>query len=148
MIRGRSTDEHKKATGSWRPSNSDAARARQLSDKVYALPSHDEIPDPELPLREKGLLKYYELCGRLYRQGKLTRAARDAAEQIAVMHQDQFERLQAGKRVPAYITQTIQRNMSILNLIEETEKLTAKEPDKPNRFAHAGFPNQRGRRRV
>lgn len=145
---GFNTDEMKKASGSWRPSNSDAVRARKLSEKVFALPTHDEIPDPELPLRTKGLKKYYELCGQLHRQGKLTRFARDAAEQVATLFQDQHERMAAGKRVPAYITQNIQRLMGQLALIEDTEKVTEMRPDVPNPFEHSGFPNMRGRRRV
>lgn len=125
-----------------------AAMAERAAQKIFTLPGYQDIPDPSLPLGMIGLKKYFELCGQLYRQGKLNRATRDAAEQVAVMYQDQHARLTEGKRVPAYVTQVIQRNMSILNLIEETEKLSVADPERPNRFEHCGFPHMRARRRA
>jgi hypothetical protein len=99
--------------------NRDERRARQLAEKVFAGPGFIDVPDPSMPLSDFEQRKYFELCGRLVAQGKLTAATRDGVEQIAILYGAQYQRLSCGQRVPAYITRDIARLTANLRLVED-----------------------------
>jgi hypothetical protein len=118
-IRERKTDAERKASGSWRPSNSSEAQDRRIAENIYAGPGYQDVPDPEMPLAGVGQKKYFELCGKLLEQGKLTYTTRATAEQVAILTEAQHQRLVCGQRIPVYLTRDISRFMALLKLSEE-----------------------------
>jgi hypothetical protein len=113
------SDERRKASGSFRPSNSEEARGRRLSAKVFAGPGFQDIPDPEFPFGEYGLRKYFELAGRLLREGKLSRATQQIAEQLAIQYEIQHQRASCGQRQQATASNNIMKFLALLKLSED-----------------------------
>lgn len=117
------SDEEKRITGSYRPSNSEAARARKLAENVFAGPGFTDVPDPTLPLSPFEQRQYFEVCGRVLAQGRLTDSTRKIAEQMALLYGQQHQRLTCNERVPAYITRDLMRLTASLKLVEDTQPI-------------------------
>ncbi|GJD59608.1 hypothetical protein [Methylobacterium dankookense] len=137
----RKSDDERRASGSYRPSTSSAARDRRIADNIYAGPGFRDVPDPEYPLGDFGQRKYFELAGRLLAEGKLSRAMRDTAEQVAILSEIQHQRMACGERVPAYLTRDISRHLAMLKLAEDTTPIGgnvgARAQENPFRFCGA-----------
>lgn len=118
--RSRKSDDERKANGTYRPSRSSEALDRRIAANVFAGPGYQDVPDPEYPLGDFGQRKYFELAGRLLREGKLSRATRDITEQVAILYEIQRQRMACGDRVPAYLTRDISRHLAMLKLAEDT----------------------------
>lgn len=113
------SDEQRKASGSFRPSNSEEARGRRLSEKVFAGPGFVDIPDPDYPFGEYGLRKYYELAGRLLKQGKLSGSTMQIAEQLAIQYEIQHQRASCGQKPGTSTTAVIMRLLALLKLTDD-----------------------------
>jgi hypothetical protein len=113
------SDEHKKASGSFRPSTSEETRTRRLSEKIFAGPGFVDIPDPDYPFGEYGLRRYYELAGRLLKQGKLSGSTLQIAEQLAIQYEIQQQRASCGQRVSSGTTTLIMRLLALLKLTDD-----------------------------
>jgi hypothetical protein len=137
------TDAEKKAAGTYRKGTvSEAAHARKLSENVYAHPTFQDVPDPQLPFNDVGMKKYFEVCGMLLGQGKLTAVTRDIAEQIALLVQDQHTRLAKGLMATAFSTNQLQRLLSMLKIADEASPIGIMTADRMNRFRSSGSPNR------
>lgn len=113
------SDEQKKANGSFRPHKSEAVRTQRLSEKVFAGPGFVDIPDPEFPFGEFGLRKYYELGGRLLRAGKLSHSTQQIAEQLAIQYEIQHQRASCGQPVRVMNTTNIMKLLALLKLTDD-----------------------------
>ena len=142
MPRGglRKTDEELQASGTFRPSRSNAAKDRRLAENIFAGPGFQDVPDPEYPLGNFGQRKYFELCGRLLNEGKLCAGTRATAEQVAILMESQRADMASGKRVPAYLTREISKQLALLRLAEDLTPIggNVSVQQKPNRFAACG----------
>jgi hypothetical protein len=119
----RKSDEHRKLTGTFRPSDSDAAKARRLAEKVFAGPAFKDVPDPTLPLSRYAERIYFQFAGRLLDQGKLTASTAEICELIAVVKDDQHIRVTSGKTVPTYSIRELSKHIASLKLIEDTQPI-------------------------
>lgn len=117
------SDEEKKARGTFDPRYSEEARGRRLSDKLFAGPGYQDVPDPENPLTDYEQKIYFELCGQLLRQGKLTMSTRDIAEEVALLKGSRRMKIECGLKVPAYITRDIMNYSGKLKLVEDTSPI-------------------------
>jgi hypothetical protein len=135
-------DAEKRRRGTYRPENSDAALAERAGAKVVTGPWLPAIPEPDLPLNEIGRRKYDELAKSLFDQNKLTTATRDIAQQIAILHQGQYELLSSGKPVRASMVNEISKLLDKLKIAEDAP--TIENPHgKINKFSGCGFSNRR-----
>jgi hypothetical protein len=131
-------DDEKRRRGTFRADRSEEARAQAAAAKVVTGPWLTSIPEPELPLNEVGRKKYDELTKVLFDANKLTAVTRMAAEQVAVLFQEQHARLSAGKSVPASLSDKLQRALSTLKIAEDAKPIENPE-GKKNKFARCGF---------
>lgn len=131
------SDDEKKARRTFRPNQSVAVMEEKRAAKVVTGPWLHQIPEPGLPLGDVGRKKYDELTKMLFDQNKLTVSTVGLAEQAAVLYQEQHKRLTAGRDVPAYLADKIQRALSGLKIAENAAPIT--NPDRENKFQHVGF---------
>lgn len=132
------SDEEKRRRGTFRADRSEEARGDAAAANVVTGPWLTSIPEPELPLNEHGRRKYKELTEVLFSANKLTAITRMAAEQVAVLFQEQHSRLSAGKSVPASLSDKLQRALSTLKIAEDARPIDNPEGRK-NKFARCGF---------
>lgn len=140
----RLTDSEKRAAGKdIDPRWSDEGRARRISENVYRFPMLDDPPDPEMPLDDVGLRKYFELAGILLRAGKLNTVNRGLCEQAAVLVMGQHKLLSDGKQLPAYSTRELKSILLALRLTDDAQPTGPSVQARQNsRFARFGAPNR------
>lgn len=134
----RLSDSEKKRRGTFRADQSEEVMTEAAAAKVVSGPWLSSIPDPELPLGETGKKKYDELTKALFDQNKLTAITRLLAEQAAMLFEQQYLRLSAGKPIPASLSDKLQRALSQLKIAEDAKPIANPE-GKRNRFAGSGF---------
>lgn len=137
------TDAEKGANGGRvDPRFTEEAQAERILGNILRHPAYrDDIPDPEKPLDAVGVRKYFEMAGILFRAGKLTTISRDLCEQAAIMHMEQVKLMEAGKRVPAYISKELKSILAQLQLMDNAKPTGAslQQSQRTNRFAGFGF---------
>lgn len=134
----RLSDDEKRRRGTFRKDTSEAVYAEADAAKVVAGPWLTTIPEPDLPLNEHGRRKYDELTKVLFDANKLTAVTRSAAEQVAVLFQEQHARMTAGKPVPASLSTQMQRALAMLRIAEDAPVIDNPE-GKRNKFSGCGF---------
>jgi hypothetical protein len=132
------SDEEAKARGTFRAHNSEAASLAKAAERVIAGPWLSEIPEPTLPLGDVGRKEYDRLARSLFEQNKLTIVTQARAEQAALLLQTQFERLSAGKSVPAASVKQRDNLLRDLNIAEKAQPI-ASPGNKPKKFGRVGF---------
>lgn len=137
------TDAEKGANGHRvDPRYSEAAQGERVLGNVFRHPAFsDDIPDPEKPLDETGVRKYFEMAGILFRAGRLSSISRDLCEQAAILHMEQSRMMAERKKVPAYVSKELKSILQQLKLIDDAKPVgtSIHRQQKANRFAKFGF---------
>ena len=139
--RPRLSDEEKIERGTFNPSRSDAVAAAKAAEKVVVGPWLTAVPEPTIPLNEVGRAKYDEYTGLLFSNNKLTKVTCGDCERYAVMHQRMHQLLSEGKPVPQQILNAMNSLSVRLRIAEDAPAIA--NPNQKNRFAGAGFANNR-----
>jgi hypothetical protein len=134
--------EKLRRNGKVKASRTDEAYAQRAAEKIVVGPWLSDIPDPEYPLNEIGRKKYFELARAMFEQRKLTLTTKMLAEQVAVLHQQIFQRLSEGQQVPTNMSEKIQRVILQLGIAENGPTI-ASPPEKATKFTYSGFANRR-----
>ena len=139
--RPRLSDDEKIERGTFNPSRSDAVAAAKAAEKVVVGPWLKDIPDPSVPLNEVGKAKYEQFAKLLLNSNKLTPVTCGDCERYAVMHQRVHQLLSEGKPVPQQILNAMNSLSVRLRIAEDAPAIA--NPNQKNRFAGAGFANNR-----
>lgn len=114
------TDAEKRLNGTYRPGTSVAARERRLSEKIFAGPGFQDVPDPKYNLNDWGQREYFRLCGKLLAQGRLSESTLAISENFAILSEELHARRSTGQRVPAVLLANMDRYLALLKLVEDT----------------------------
>jgi hypothetical protein len=141
----RLSDEEKKRRGTFRADQSAEVRDKKLAAKVITGVFLSKIPEPKLPLGERGSIrrdKYDELAQMLKDQGNLTSLTVDWAEIAAGAWGDMHDAMSKGKPIPKHIYEAYK---SITNKILIAEKVpNIGSPGKQNKFEGHGWSHKAG----
>lgn len=111
-----------------------AAKVTQL----FTQPRLDSVPDPELPMNDRGRLKYRELAESLLKAGQLTMITRGYAETAAIAFQQIYKLQEEGRDVRATLITQYNRALSNLQQLD-VDKKTVQEAQRENKFKISGF---------
>lgn len=114
------TDAEKRLNGTYREGRNVAAQQRRLSEKVFAGPGFQDVPDPKYNLGDWGQREYFRLCGKLLAQGRLSESTVAVSENYAICAEDLYIRRSTGYRVPAILLARMDRYLALLKLAEDT----------------------------
>lgn len=117
------TDAEKRLNGTYRPGKSVAARERRLSEKIFAGPGFQDVPDPKYNLGDWGQREYFRLCGKLLAQGRLSESTVAISENFAILAEELHARRSTGQRTPAVLLANMDRYLALLKLVEDTKPI-------------------------
>lgn len=135
---GRTSDEEKKANGTFRADRSEAVRAAADAAKVVTGPWLTSKPKPDYPLNDVGLKRYNEIIDMLWDQNKLTAVTKMHAENAAVAFQSIHQLASKGQPVRGSLLNQMQRALAALKIAEDAKPIENPE-GKKNKFASSGF---------
>jgi hypothetical protein len=135
------SDEEKKKRGTFEKRHSSEAQQARAEQKIITGPWISKVPDPEMPLNEKGKEKYLSLATKLLEMGTLTEFSAMQCEQVAILFQSQMAMMQAGKIPPVSLSGKITGLLAQLRISENATPIG--KPPERNKFEGAGFSNSR-----
>lgn len=135
------SDAEKRARGTFREDQSEAAYAAKRAEKVVVGPWLTSIPDPEMPLNDVGKAKYMELAKLLFDQNKLTKVTCMDCEIVALHWQNVQARMAAGKAPSSDSLKQIASITQRLRIAEDAPAIA--NPNQKSRFEGSGFANNR-----
>lgn len=136
---GLKSDAEKIELGTFDKRTGQEARDDRKVAKLLAHPRLKEVPEPELPLGERGSVKYNELARMLLEQGQLTIITRGYAENAAIAFEEIDRLKKAGKDVRASLIQQYQRALDSIRQFDIDRPIQTPEGQRKNRFAYSGF---------
>lgn len=138
--RHRLSDEEKKAKGTFRADESEAATLAKQAQKVITGPWLRDVPEPTITLDAVGRAEYDRLTKLLLAGNKLTEVTCGDCERMAVMKQQMEARLTAGKSVPMELIKRMDAISVRLRIAEDAPAIA--NPNQKNKFATIGTANR------
>jgi hypothetical protein len=141
----RLSDEEKKRRGTFRANQSADAQRARLASKIVTGVFLSEIPEPTLPLGEKGSVRrneYDRLAQMLYEQGNLTHITLRLAEVAANTYGQMHDALSTGKTVSKHLGDLYYRTIAKLEVLEKAPNIAS--PGKKNKFEGHGWAHKAG----